>query len=228
MQDNVKLIKDLHKALSHTLYLSVSLEKFKSQAFKKKTNQATAENIIKISKELVAIQDTMEKYKIIKKKALPLISKISISRSQTPDIINITASGRNLIKECVKISNSRLCSSRAGNSEIRGHNTLIDNEKYAEYSETIEKKPSPNKSFSEFLKKFNSNKNVLIDKHIHRVKINKNNKEKGKMLQENVEKLIERFENPKSAIKQCISSFKKVQINQNILFMEKLRRKIKK
>lgn len=228
MIDNVNLMKDLHKALSSTLYLSVSLEKFKSQAFKKKTTPATAETIIQISKELVAMQDTMEKYKILKKKELPSIPKNSIARSQTPNINNISGSGRNLIKECVKMSNSRLCSSRAGNSELRGRNTLINDEKYAEYSETAEKKPSPNKSFSEFLKKFNSNKNVLIEKHIVNAKMMRKNKEKGKMLQESVERLIGRFENPKSAIKQCISSFKKVQSNQNILFMKKLRRKMNK
>ncbi|OMJ80056.1 hypothetical protein SteCoe_19785 [Stentor coeruleus] len=228
MIDNINLIKDLHKALSSTLYLSVSLEKFKSQVFKKKTTPDTTENILKISKDLVAMQNTMEKYKILKKKELPLIPKIPISRSQTPNITNITASGRNLIKECVKMSNSRLCSSRAGNSDLKGRNTIVNDEKYAEYSENIEIKPSQNKSFSEFLKKFNSNKNVLIEKHIISAKMSRNNMEKGKMLQESVERLIGRFENPKSTIKQCISSFKKLQNNQNGLFMEKLRRKIKK
>ena len=118
MLDNIKLLQDLQGALTSTLELNLNLESLRMNTFRKKVSEKSVEGIQCLSSQIESLQTTMEKYKFLKKKKLPLLNSSKYSRSITPiEYFKVKYRDKDYLKHFIRISNSNLRRNRAGNTE---------------------------------------------------------------------------------------------------------------
>ena len=87
-------------------------------AFNKKISENSMNSIKALANDVETLQKTLEHHKLVKKYINPQLSQRSQFRSQTPCLKpNLLPTNNNCLKQIVRISNSRLCSSRAGHIE---------------------------------------------------------------------------------------------------------------
>jgi len=203
------LIKDLQVALSTTLRMYANIEKVRISSFNKKISLNSAQNMQKINNELDKIQipnEHIHKYK----KMLPVLSQKMYPRTKTPVLVSsISQKSRNYLKKYIRASNSRLCSSRAGNTD---RNLNIDPPE--EYFETDEKGKVNTKE---------SNLEEMFGQ-VHQLgKPGDTNREEA--LKRNAGEKLKRLENPESGLVKYIDSFKRVKEEQNAQFLKKIQKK---
>jgi hypothetical protein len=210
MIDCPVLIKDLQGALSTTLRMYANIEKVRISAFNKKFSLNSAQNMQKINNELEKIQVPNE---IIhkNKRMLPVLSQKMYPRTKTPVLVSsISQKSRNYLQKYIRASNSRLCSSRAGNTERN-----LNIEPPEEYFETDDKSKDERKE---------CNLEEMFGQ-VHQLgKSGDGIKEEG--LKRNAGGKLKVIENPESGLVRYIDSFKRVKEEQNAQFLKKIQRKI--
>jgi hypothetical protein len=117
MIDHFQLLQDLKDTLTSTLKLNIGLEVFRSNTFHRKINENSAINIQKITTQIDLMEQNIER--LSPKKVFPLPSQRTNPICLTPAPEYLTQRNDDYLKRIIKISNSRLCSNRAGNYENR-------------------------------------------------------------------------------------------------------------
>ena len=223
--ENQKLINDLQCALASTLELNLNFEHLRVRAFHKKISENSAKTIQGISDEIHGMQSTLEKFKLVKKPTYTSQTGSKNCRSLTPNTYEcLPPANKGFLKEYLKISNTRVASSRAG--------YLPETSIYASAISRYSGSSSLSKRSATGCDSYN---NITKDSSVGRFERNATSREKylGRDIPEveNMRKKKNRYcqmrpEDSGMMLRQHALDFKRIQSNKNSLLLEKLKEKL--
>ena len=229
MQDNSKLLLDLHQALTLTLNLNVNVENLRMRAFHKKIPENSLNSMNKLANEIENSQKILEEYKLVKVYKRPQISQRNQIRSQTPSPNPILMPlNNNCLQQIVRISNSRLCSSRAGYTE-NSLKMIADIEKSVNIRQFSEKNiltPSDPYKIRQASNNTILRKDVFITNPLGKSVESRSNEYLTKNQKIKTENFVSKLLNPEMAIKMKALNYKKIKSDKNAALLSKIRHKL--